>query len=101
MTKVVETAGDDVVIDLGTTAFEPPRDYLVYYQDEVGYDNGWRFKIKGVYGQQTLNGTSPTLFLAKGKTYTFENRTSAHGFEIIDSTPIILVLFTFVQASSS
>ena len=86
ITKVVETAGDDVVIDLGTTAFEPPRDYLAYYQDEVGYDNGWRFKIKGVYGQQTLNGTSPTLFLARGKTYTFENRTSAHGFEIIDST---------------
>ena len=35
--------------------------------------------------QQTLNGTSPPLFLARGKTYTFENRTSAHGFEIIDS----------------
>jgi len=85
ITKVVETAGDDVVIDLGTTAFEPPRDYLVYYQDDVGYDNGWRFKIKGVYGQQTLNGTSPSIFLARGKTYTFENRTATHGFEIIDS----------------
>ena len=89
ITEIVETAGDDVVIDLGTTAFEPPRDYLVYYQDEVGYDNGWRFKIKGVYGQQTLNGTSPVLYLARGKTYTFENRTATYGFEIVDQTPII------------
>ena len=80
VTQDVTNAQDDFVIDLGTTNFEPERDYWVQASA-----TGWEFYLKSAYGFEKLSGINPTLYLAKGQTYTFDITNGTTALQIQDS----------------
>ena len=80
VTQDVTNAEDDFVIDLGTTNFEPERDYWL---EANRY--GWNFCLKSAYDNEELAGLNPTLYLAKNKSYTFEVTNGQTNFQIQDS----------------
>ena len=78
VTQDVTKADDDFVINLGTTNFEPERDYWL-----EATATGWIFCLKSAYGNEKITGINPTLYLAKNKSYTFETTNGQTAFQIL------------------
>ena len=81
VTRDITNAEDDFVVDLGTTNFEPERDYNV-----IATTTGFEFCLKSAYGFEKLSGINPTLYLAKGQTYTFDITNGTTTFQIQDAS---------------
>ena len=78
VTQEVTSAIADLSVDLGTTNYEPERDFWL-----KANTTGWEFHLDSAYGYEKLTGINPTLYLARGKTYTFDvtNGTTSLAFQ--------------------
>ena len=81
ITQDVTNALDDFVVNLGTTNFEPARDYKI-----IATATGFEFYLKSAYGFEKLIGANPTLYLARNNTYTFEVENGSLAFQIQDAS---------------
>ena len=81
VTQDITNAEDDFVVNLGTTNFEPERDYNV-----IATATGFEFYLKSAYGFEKLTEINPILYVAKGQTYTFEITNGTTAFQIQDAS---------------